>query len=153
MPNPVTLFVDGRNFNLGKSLTQGVDFDFSYKMPTNHYGDFGVGLIGTYLTTYKFAITAAAPQLNLLNTIQNPIRFRSRGNVNWQKDGFAATLFVNYINAYTNNLATPTQTVAGYTTVDLHLSYNTRESTELALAQQHPHRARRHQSVRAGRRS
>ncbi len=129
VPNPVTLFVDGRNFNLGKSLTQGLDFDFSYKMPTDHYGDFGVGLIGTYLTGYKFAITASAPQVNLLNTIQNPIRFRSRGNVNWQKDGFGATLFVNYINAYTNNLATPTQTVAGYTTVDLHLSYNTLEST------------------------
>ncbi|MGZ3367294.1 MAG: TonB-dependent receptor plug domain-containing protein [Caulobacteraceae bacterium] len=129
VPNPVTLFIDGRNFNLGKSLTQGIDFDFSYKMPTDRYGDFGVGLIGTYLTGYKFAITTSAPELNLLNTIQNPIRFRTRGNVNWQKDGFAASLFVNYLNAYTNNLPATPQTVSAYTTADLHLSYSTREST------------------------
>jgi iron complex outermembrane receptor protein len=130
VPNPVTLFLDGRNFNLGKSLTQGIDFDFSYKIVNDRYGDFGLSLAGTYLTAYKSAITGTAPLLNNLNVIQNPIRFRSRGAVNWSKFGFMAAVFVNYENAYTNNLSNPAQTVPAYTTVDLHLGYDTGESTQ-----------------------
>jgi len=36
-------------------------------------------------------------------------------------------VFVNYINAYTNNLPATQQTVSAYTTADLHVSYDTRE--------------------------
>jgi len=33
LPSPVTLFVDGRSQNLGKTLARGVDRDLSYRHP------------------------------------------------------------------------------------------------------------------------
>ncbi len=128
LPSTWTLFVDGRSLNLGKSLTNGIDFDLSYRVPTDHYGAFRFGFNGTYLTRYGAAISASAPLLDQLNTIQNPLRFRARGSVGWDLGGWSAVTYVNYLNGYTNNLATPVQSVSAYTTLDLHVSYDFRDT-------------------------
>jgi iron complex outermembrane receptor protein len=123
LPSPVTLFVDGRNNNLGKTLADGLDFQGDYRLPTSA-GTFAVGLNGTYFLNYKVAITENAPLLNNLNLIFNPLRFRARGSLGWRNGGFEVTGFLNYENGYTNNLSAPVQQVGSYKPVDLFVSYS-----------------------------
>jgi iron complex outermembrane recepter protein len=123
LPSPVTLFVDGRSFNLGKSVTNGLDLDARYRLSTATLGGFLFDLNGTYLTRYRTAITPAAPQLDQLNTIFNPLRLRARATLGWDRGQLSENVFVNYVAAYTNNLSQPVQRVGAYTTVDLHLAY------------------------------
>jgi iron complex outermembrane recepter protein len=123
LPNPVTLYVDGRTNNLGTTVASGFDLMGSYTVDAGDSGKFDFGLTSTYFTEYDVAITPAADQVDQLNTIYNPLRFKARGNVTWSKGGFMGALFANYLNAYDNNLANPVQDVDSRKTFDLNLSY------------------------------
>jgi iron complex outermembrane receptor protein len=127
LPNPVTLFVEGRNLNLGTTIAKGLDFLTSYRFPTTAWGDFGLGLNGTYLTEYRVALTPAAPLINRNNTIFNPLRFKARGSVSWETGNWSSVVFLNYLNSYTNDLSTPVQKVRAYKPIDLHVSYSVRD--------------------------
>ncbi len=123
LPNPVTLYVDGRTNNLGTSITSGFDLAANYGFETGAAGHFEIGLASTYYDNYEVAITPVANPIDQLNTIYNPLRFKARANLTWSKGGALGGLFVNYFNAYDNNLVSPTQSVDAKTTVDLNLSY------------------------------
>jgi iron complex outermembrane receptor protein len=123
LPDTWTLYVDGSANNLGKSLSRGVDFVASTRVPAGDLGDFGFGVAGTYFTKYQVALSAAAPLVDQLNQIYNPLRFKTRLSTNWNLDAWNANVYLNYQNAYDNNLASPVQKVASSTTVDLQLAY------------------------------
>jgi iron complex outermembrane receptor protein len=55
--------------------------------------------------------------------IYNPMRLKTRLSGTWNSGPWYANAYVNYTNAYTNNLVTPQQQVSSNTTVDLRLSY------------------------------
>ncbi len=40
--------------NLGKIKTNGVDVSFDYRLPSTPYGNFGIGLQGTYVSRYEY---------------------------------------------------------------------------------------------------
>jgi iron complex outermembrane receptor protein len=124
LPATWTLFVDGRNSNLGKSVSNGFDFQATTRVPTENWGNFGIGLSGTYYTKYQVALTAGSDMANQLNTIFNPLRFKTRLSTNWNSGSWSANAFVNYQNAYNNNLTSPTQEVSSYTTVDARVAYD-----------------------------
>jgi iron complex outermembrane receptor protein len=134
LPSPVTLFVEGRNSNLAKTIAEGVDFQASYRFGTESMGDFNLGLNGTYFTNYKTAISVSAPLLDQLNTIFNPLKFKTRGSVSWNKGPALANLFVNYLNGYDNITATPVQKVASYTTVDARVGWQFGETHPFTVA-------------------
>ncbi|MDE2403569.1 MAG: TonB-dependent receptor [Sphingomonadales bacterium] len=122
----VTVFVDGRSQNLGRSITHGIDFTASYSVPTDHMGTFGLAFSGTYLTTFVTAQTPNAPFIDQLNQIFQPARFKMRASLNWEKGPFSAGLRITHLNGYTNTAApaaTPNQSVASYTPVDLNLAW------------------------------
>lgn len=124
LPSTWTLVIDGRNKNLGSSVTDGLDFQASTRFPTDDYGDFGLGLSGTYLTKYEVANSPGAPMVDYLNVIYNPLRLKTRLSGTWNIGPWYANAYVNFTNAYTNNLTAPQQQVASNTTVDLRLSYS-----------------------------
>ncbi|MES2257653.1 MAG: TonB-dependent receptor [Pseudomonadota bacterium] len=124
LPSTWTLFVDGRNKNLGRSVSRGVDFQASTKIPTENWGSFGLGLGGTVFTKYQVALTPGAEMTDQLNYIFNPLRFKARGSLNWHEGQWYTNLYVNYQNAYKNNLANPVQPVSSNTTVDARLAYD-----------------------------
>jgi iron complex outermembrane receptor protein len=124
LPNPVTLYVDGRTNNLGTTIVSGFDLAAEYGFDTGSAGHFSLGLMTTYFTTYDVAITPAADLVDQLNTIYNPLKFKARGDVTWRKGGFTGAMFLNYLGAYDNNLANPAQNVDSKMTVDLNLFYN-----------------------------
>ncbi len=122
-PATWTLFVDGRNFNLAKSVSQGFDFQASTRLKTDSLGAFQFGLSGTVFTKYDVTLTPAGAPVSQLNTIYNPLRFKARGNVNWNYEGWFTNLVVSHQNAYDNNLANPVQRVAAYTAFDARVAY------------------------------
>lgn len=123
LPANWTLYVDGSANNLGKSVSRGIDFTASTRVPAEELGDFGFAINGTYFTKYQVAVTAGAPLVDQLNQIYNPLRFKTRLSANWNLDAWNANVYVNYQNAYDNNLTAPVQDVASHTTVDMRLAY------------------------------
>ncbi len=118
----VTVFVDGRSQNLGVSRMRGFDLASRYALRGTGVGDFLFSLSGSYLTKYQVAITAAAPQLDRLNTIFNPLKLKLRAAVNWSRGPLRAGLSITRINGYENNAVAPAEGVDAYTPVDLTLS-------------------------------
>lgn len=123
LPNPVTLYVDGRTNNLGTSIAAGYDLMASYDFEVGAAGKFALGLNATFFDNYEVAITPAADRLDQLNTLFNPLRFKARANVTWSRGGMLGAVYVNYLDSYDNNLVSPIQSVDAKTTVDLNLSY------------------------------
>jgi iron complex outermembrane receptor protein len=124
LPNPVTLYVDGRTNNLGTTIAAGLDLTVGYSFEAGAAGKFDLGLMTTYFTEYDVAITPAADKVDQLNTIYNPLEFKARANVTWRLGGFTGALFVNHFAPYDNNLVSPIQEVDAKTTLDLNLFYN-----------------------------
>lgn len=127
-PANATLFVDGRNNNLGKSRTKGIDFQVDYQLETTQLGSFGFNLNGTYLTDYELAITSTAPLVDKLDLIFNPLEFKARATVNWDYEAWHSMLGVTYVGSYTNDAIKPVESVSSYTPVDLRVTYATAES-------------------------
>lgn len=122
-PATWTLFVDGRQFNVGRSKTQGFDFEASTRFNDTKLGDFLVGVNGTVFTKHQMAQTPAGALTDQLNTIYNPMKFKSRFMANWAYGAFQTNLTFAYINGYKNNLANPVQNVASIVTTDLRVAY------------------------------
>jgi iron complex outermembrane receptor protein len=122
-PLNVTVFVDGRSQNLGRSITKGFDFMASYSVPTENIGTFGFNVSGTYLTDYDTAQTPNAPIISQLNQIFQPLRFKARAGISWEDGPFNVLLRATHLNGYTNTAITPNERVASYTPVDLNLSW------------------------------
>ncbi len=122
-PNNVTLFVDGRNKNLGKSITRGFDLNGSWRLETAGAGRYTFAVNGTYLTKYDLAITGNAPLLGRLDTIFNPLRLKMRASVTWDREPFSAQLAATHVGGYSNTAVAPPEKVSSYTPVDLSLSW------------------------------
>jgi iron complex outermembrane receptor protein len=122
-PANVTLFVDGRSQNLGKSITRGFDFNMTYMWDMDSANRFTFNAAGTYLTTYKVAITPAAPLLDQLDQIFRPLRLKARASVTWDHEPFSVRVLANHVGGYINTAVTPNQSVSSYTPIDLALTW------------------------------
>lgn len=122
LPSPA-VFVNGLEQNLATTKASGIDVDLRYRLDAGSRGTFNLGLSGTYYLNYELSQTPGAPVIDVVNRIGYPLRVRARGTLGWNLDGLAAFGFVNFQNDYTNDLATPVQQVASYTTVDLSVAY------------------------------
>jgi iron complex outermembrane receptor protein len=123
-PNNVTLYVDGRNNNLGQSTTRGVDFTLNYRLETEKTGNFAVNLSGTYLTEFRAAISPAGTAIDKRNTIFFPLSFKARGSFAWELDPVRVQLTATHAGGYDNNAITPIQQMKSYTPIDLAITWN-----------------------------
>lgn len=131
-PANILAFVDGRKVNIGRLETQGIEGVVSYLFDTG-LGRFNLGVSGTYNFDFKRTTSPNAAPVDVLDTINNPLEFRARGNVGWDNGGFSANAFVNYAAGYLNNSVTPVQHVEAYTTVDLSLRYKITDDAGFGL--------------------
>ena len=116
--------MNGQEQNLGQTKAQGVDFQGEYQLPVAFAGTWSVGLSGSVFTKYDVQFTPGGATYDELNHIGYPLRLRMRGNVGWQWGALTAFAFVNFSNSYTNDQATPSQSVGAYTTLDLDINYD-----------------------------
>lgn len=124
LPSPVTLFVDGRNNNLGVSNTEGLDFALNYRLRTDSLGTFDFNANGTYLLRYLAAITPAGVPIDRRNTIFFPLKFKARASLAWAIDPLRLQLTATHVGGYTNNVVTPSEKVASYTPVDFSITWD-----------------------------
>lgn len=118
----VTAIVDARTQNLARQTQRGIDFDLGYRFDLDgHNGE--IGLSGSWLMSFRQQLTATAPRTDLVGTTGNPPDLRLRGRMSYSGAPLGAAVFVNYIHGYRNNLVTPSEPVASWTTVDFQLSY------------------------------
>jgi iron complex outermembrane recepter protein len=122
-PANVTLFVDGRNNNLGTSRTKGFDLQIDYGLETAGMGSFGFLLNASYLTSYEQSITATAPLLPKLDRIFNPLKLKTRASLTWDYTQWHGVVSITHVGGYTNDAITPFEDVSSYSPVDLRLTY------------------------------
>jgi iron complex outermembrane receptor protein len=119
--SPITLFVDGRTFNLGRSLMRGFDFEASYVWDIGA-GELTAALNGAWMTNFESSITPSGTLVDRLDTIFNPHDFRMRTTLAWDQGPFRAFVAVNYIGEYDNDLLASVQRVDAWTTIDANLT-------------------------------
>ena len=127
-PANVTVFVDGRSQNLGKSITRGIDFNIDYRMTLDANDRLTFNASGTYLTTYRVAQTPVAPLLDQRNLIFRPLTFRARASVTWDHGPLSARLLAQHVGGYINNVPVIPQEVDNFTPIDLSLTWRLNES-------------------------
>jgi len=140
--NPAS-FAALANIGYVNSSTQeigGVDLSAEYLGPEESYGRFSADVAGTFYTTYQQMITPASAEYSPLNTIYNPLRFRAKVNVGWERAGWRANGRLNYSNSYENTNAVNPKCpgasdcgIASWTTVDLSLAYQWPSHVRIAL--------------------
>jgi iron complex outermembrane recepter protein len=123
LANP-SVFVNGEEQNLGRTKTQGLDFVGNYSFQAPVPGLWTVGLSANLTTQYDVQFTPGGAFFDTLNTIGYPMRLRMRANLGWALGPWTTTLFVNYVNGYTNNEITPSQSVSSFTTADVDATYD-----------------------------
>ncbi|HKX54905.1 MAG TPA: TonB-dependent receptor [Xanthomonadales bacterium] len=123
-PANVTLFVDGRNNNLGRTTTSGFDFALNYLWQTDGAGDFRFFANGMWMTDFNVSITPTGTPKDYLNKIFQPAEFRTRVGVVWNMGDWRTELRSTYLNGYDNNAIIPTQSVSSYMPVDLSVAWN-----------------------------
>jgi iron complex outermembrane receptor protein len=129
-----TFFVDGRNFNLGRSITRGIDVQGNYRVQTAAAGTFSLNLNGTYLTRYRLSVAPGAVLRDRLDLIFNPLRLKMRATVNWDLEPLWARVAITHVGGYTNDVVTPAESVGTYTPVDLSFGVRFRDAAEGPLA-------------------
>jgi len=125
--NNVDLFVDGRSLNLAKSITRGIDFTANYFVDLSSRDTLSLSASGTYLTDYKVAVAPQAPAVDQLNIIFQPLRFKARASVNWDRGPLSVRVLATHVGGYTNTLITPAEDVDSYTPVDLTVTWRAGE--------------------------
>jgi iron complex outermembrane recepter protein len=113
--------VDLRIRNVQTLQTQGVDFYESYKLPSR-FGDFSVGLNGTYM--FEYALTSPpGGRFSLLNTLSNPIELHMHSSIAWNYHRIGVIVSGNYTNSYWNPQTVPTSKIDSWTTADVQLKW------------------------------
>ena len=120
---PVDVLVDLRVRNLGVLLTDGLDFNASYALPTPA-GQLKFTLNGTWLRDFSEAQTPDQPLTSLLNTENEPINLRLRASTAWRYRNWSTLLAANFTNSYRDTASVPARRVDSWTTVDLQLRYD-----------------------------
>jgi iron complex outermembrane receptor protein len=121
-PATIGAIFDGRYLNLSTVKTRGLDFRVGHKGQIGE-SRFDTGVDGTYILTFDNQFTATAPTASILNTVYNPSALRLRGHALWTRGGLTTGIYLNFVNAYTNDQITPYEHVASWTTADAIASY------------------------------
>ena len=118
--------------SLARTKVRGWDFDVTYAYESD-IGRFLFGVDGTYLINFQRQAAATTPAIETSNTWSNPVDFKLRGRAGYHVGGFAANLFVNYVDSYRVDNREEAEPIDLWTTIDVNLSYNTEERLDSAI--------------------
>jgi len=125
-PNDVDAIVNILVTNLGVTLVRGLDVTAAYDVVTP-IGKFGLQLNAGILADFKEAVTATAPLVDRVDTIDRPVDWRMRSRLSWSRHGLSVTAFLNYVDNYTNDNVDPAEPISDWLTADLTLSFRTED--------------------------
>jgi iron complex outermembrane receptor protein len=125
------LSVTAPYINVGQTIAQGWDFAASYLLPTSSLGKFNFSVGGTYFTSFKQAVVAGQPLVELINTdasggqgLDGYIRWKTKAGVDWTFKNIYAEVVCNYTGGFQDydGDGNPFE-VASLTTIDAQVSY------------------------------
>jgi outer membrane receptor protein involved in Fe transport len=122
-PEDVEAIVDFRLNNISVTEVTGLDLNFRGGWETA-VGNFGVGLRASYYLKFEDAVSGTAPRRELLDTVNNPVDWRARGELSWSGARWGLSTFVDHVDGYLDNAGDPQRQVPSWTTVDLNLRYD-----------------------------
>ncbi len=122
-PENILIYVDSRRNNLGGTRQTGLDVSLSYAWDTS-IGSWFVSADGNYILEALRSDAPGFPEVDILDTINNPVTPRLRGRLGWSAGNWRADAFINHVGGYSNDLVDPAQGVDSWTTVDLSASYS-----------------------------
>jgi iron complex outermembrane recepter protein len=128
---PISAIVDMRTANTAKLNTDGVDLDLSYRRALAS-GQLRLGLLATRILSYEQATVETFPLVSQLNLKYLPVDTRLRANASWTRGDWSTTLFVNYVDDYSDVSAASVRKIGSWTTADLDIAY-THSQITLAL--------------------
>lgn len=112
--------------NISKMSLKSVDFELNYDF-ANRWGDWGVGVMGTYTGELTYNIVPGLPPLKQDGTENGPERWKGFGFVEWQNDNWGANLYINYSRSYDRVLEywqhSTQKGVKGLMTIDAQVKY------------------------------
>jgi outer membrane receptor protein involved in Fe transport len=128
--NTIGAIYAGQYQNAGVTTVRGLDFDIQYSQALGN-GTLNLGLNGTNLLEYDLAATAGSPGVDLLNIAFNPVDLRFRASATWTQGAWAASTFVNYVDAYRDrgSAFTTGGAIPSWTTVDFQIRYGSSNSS------------------------
>jgi iron complex outermembrane receptor protein len=137
-PADVIAIVDARTTNSAATRTSGLDLslDYGFELGSDR---FNVELNGNKVFRFDNELTSASPWVHALNTPFNPVSWRARAGLSWQRRALSAFAFLNYTGSYRDNRGTRDLPVSSWTTVDAGIAFDgtalqTRWSKGLHLA-------------------
>jgi outer membrane receptor protein involved in Fe transport len=102
-PDGSIKFVVESAFNSGDLTTQGFDVGAHYRLPTNSWGNFRLGVDATYIQTYNVAQPGFTQHLagHYDKTFGNFARVRALASVDWNLGAFSASWSTRYVGPIT----------------------------------------------------
>jgi len=116
--------------NLGQINVSGIDASLNYRLPATSFGQFTLGVDGTYMSEYKIQTapgqqgnvtlsgvglmgTAGSPLLSACPTSAGQVcfipRVRGQGNLGWEHGAWSANWRMRYIGGFNVGSTDPTQ--------------------------------------------
>lgn len=114
----VEVIIDRRGVNLSSQHVRGLDLATSYTAETA-LGDLTFSAAASLLFDHELTIAPGAAPVVALNTLNGPIDLRGRASLAWQRDIWNASLSVNYVDGYTDNVSIPARAIDSFTTYDM----------------------------------
>ena len=141
LPARVYTIRDGRVMNAYTLWENGLDFDAHYRLATDDFGDFNLGVSGSQVLRFSQRGGFTGPVINIIDGNNQgrftAIELQGRASLGWRMNPFAASLSVSYSHPYSaNNTSFPYssatlpdrianfQHVAALVTADLNVSYD-----------------------------
>jgi outer membrane receptor protein involved in Fe transport len=123
----------GQLANLSATRTTGLDVE-AHDSLSGALGTLSLDLTGNYVFQFDQTETDTSPDIDIVNTVGNPLALRLRGMVGWSLDGPqlpgpAVDVAVNYTGGYKDPGSTLVPNVSAWTTVDLRLVYRTQRGS------------------------
>lgn len=122
-------YLNGQAQNLGTVEQDGIDLNVRYEFDTP-IGQLSSGVAWTEILNLKQTLSPTSGLLDVLDTLNNPVSRRVRGNLGWRWSDLSANLFVNYVGSYlntapitVNGVRQPVAEIPGWTTFDANVSW------------------------------
>jgi iron complex outermembrane recepter protein len=121
----LNVWLDGRETNAASTKEDGFDLSAEYAFQSS-IGNWDIGADVTRTLSQDEQAVAGGPVVSDLGLIGFLVRWRGRGSISWNRDGWGANLFVNYVGPYFNNVptaGTPQKEISDWTTFDASVNY------------------------------
>jgi outer membrane cobalamin receptor len=137
-PDGVEAIWDGRLRNLASLRVRGIDLRARYDHDTA-FGHMGVFADASLLLQYTSKTGPTSTSIDALDTIFHPVDWRIRAGLDWSRAGWDASLSMNYVDDYTDNISSPARRIGAWTTFDLRVTRDWRANprasgVEIALS-------------------